>query len=301
MTSNPWALTIHSFSVIVKHEAIIHRFDGGVAEFERVFSPPRKNGALCLVVCRSLPDAEQVRGLLIASGLEPGHDFAVADMMHGPLEPHPGFQFDCAGEFPGIRWTVALHEGDTDEHQSFVRPEDFPAKSYHFTYDEAGRQSLLVKFEKEHDEPRRDEGPRRAMRDEGPLNDPDSAPSNLSAPQSLEDRHATHTIRIQYTTGLMASHDCWEAAGEVEIDVDGSALSIIRSGAEIEMEPIAVRPKRSNPDLQWSSFSWRFNDPKPGNCTIMMPVEDDETDWLEGVSIWIDGEEQPAPPRYWDE
>ena len=292
MNSHPWTLVVHSFSVVVKREAVVRRFEGGLAEFERVYNPPQKNGALSLIVCRSLADVEQVRSLLAASGLRPREDFTFADMMHGPLEPHPGFLFAT----DGVGWTVSLGEDGKDTHGSFVRPDEIMPRSYQFVTDAKGCRSLVLKFEETHDDRQI------AARDENTVADSNGPSSQFGDTQSPESgRNTLHTIRTEYTEGSLATHDCWDVVGEVEIDVDGSTLSLIKSGAQVEIEPLAIRPIRTDPDLQWDSFLWRFNNPKPGNFSIIVPVEDDASDWLEAVATWIDGEAQPAPPRYWDE
>ena len=72
MTSDPWALPAHFYSIIIKRQAIIRSFPGGVGEFERVHSPG-KNGALFQIGCMSHQDTDYVLSQLNDAGLRYSH------------------------------------------------------------------------------------------------------------------------------------------------------------------------------------------------------------------------------------
>lgn len=87
-------LFVSLFSIIVKRAAVARSFPGDVEEFERVYEPARKNGALFLLVRMSLNDVDHVLDRLFAQGLIPGQDIAVAGMVQGPLLECPGVVFE---------------------------------------------------------------------------------------------------------------------------------------------------------------------------------------------------------------
>jgi hypothetical protein len=105
-TGDPWALATSFYSIIVKREAVLRSFPGGVEEFERALEPPSKNGALYLMPRLSLDDVEHALRYLNGAGLIPGQDVAVAEMGSGPLLKCPGLIFRREGELLDVHWTV---------------------------------------------------------------------------------------------------------------------------------------------------------------------------------------------------
>lgn len=127
MTSDPWALQAKFYSIIIKRQAIIRSFPGGVEEFERVHSPG-KNGGLFQIACMSLQDTEYVLARLNDAGVIPGKDIGVIDMLEGPLLECPGIAFRCLGDGFPHAWAVNVEVGCA-QLETLAEPEAQPTPS----------------------------------------------------------------------------------------------------------------------------------------------------------------------------
>lgn len=104
--ADPWALPADCLSVIVKREAIASRSLRGVEEFIRTQSPSHQNGALFVLTRTAATDMDVVLADLARWGLQPGRDFAIADMAQGPLIECPGIVFISPDKSGTESWTV---------------------------------------------------------------------------------------------------------------------------------------------------------------------------------------------------
>jgi len=100
------ALPVSYFSIIVKREAVISRFPGGIEALGVRFGIFRQNSALLMLVSMSGGDATRITDDLERAGLRGGKDFAVGDMFQGPLLSCPGLVFEAVGDSPMPRWVV---------------------------------------------------------------------------------------------------------------------------------------------------------------------------------------------------
>jgi len=78
-------LLIGFFSVVVKRDAVAHRYLGGLEAFDRVHGAARRNQDLSLLVRMSMMDVDLVFRQLDASGLVAGKDFGLIEMHQGVL------------------------------------------------------------------------------------------------------------------------------------------------------------------------------------------------------------------------
>lgn len=100
------ALLVSFFSVVVKIDAVVRRYPGGVEGLNAMHGIVRRNGTLAVIVSMSADEAGVIVENLRGSGLEPGKDIAVGDMMQGELLRCDGIVFESSGDWKAPRWDV---------------------------------------------------------------------------------------------------------------------------------------------------------------------------------------------------
>jgi hypothetical protein len=98
-----WSLPVGCYSIIVRHDAVLRDFPGGVREFERAFTPVRGDWVVFMLIALSEEALDKVLARLAEGGLRPGVDVAVADKLRRPI-------LECPG--------VAVQGGDKTSHRS---------------------------------------------------------------------------------------------------------------------------------------------------------------------------------------
>ena len=96
--STPWSLPVGCYSIIVRHDAIVRRFPGGVRAFEQAYRPSRKSWVLYLLTALTAEDLGGVLERLKEEGLEPGRHLAVADTLRRPVLECRGVAFRDHGQ-----------------------------------------------------------------------------------------------------------------------------------------------------------------------------------------------------------
>jgi hypothetical protein len=115
--SRPEALDITFYSILVLREAVVRSYAGGLKAFDQDFLPARPSQAIAKLVRMSAGDTEHLLGQLNAAGLVLGVDFAVADMMEGPLLECPGIIFEGTDGFPP-RWLASALCAPPEQHET---------------------------------------------------------------------------------------------------------------------------------------------------------------------------------------
>ena len=117
--STPWSLPVGCYSIIIKHEAIIRSFPGGVRAFETAYKPIRKSWVLYLLMALSSEALDRLLARLGEDGLRCGFDFAVADKVRRPIAECPGVTFTGHGRH---QWTVDVEEVDVRDADALIPP-----------------------------------------------------------------------------------------------------------------------------------------------------------------------------------
>lgn len=106
-------IVITMIKVILKTESIEKNYVGGWKAFvERYEMDEFYKLAIVPLTAMSYGDLNATVDELVAKGLKPGRDFAVADARQGVLEPCEGIEFEerAIGEYPrdGLEWIAKL-------------------------------------------------------------------------------------------------------------------------------------------------------------------------------------------------
>lgn len=104
----PWALPVGCYSIVVRHDAVIRSFPGGVKEFERVHQPVRSDWVLFMLIALSEEALHLVLARLAEADLRPGVDVAVADKLRRPILGCPGVTFEKEPGSVHTGWKVGL-------------------------------------------------------------------------------------------------------------------------------------------------------------------------------------------------
>lgn len=108
------SITIKFMTILVKKSAVQRHYHGGELAFRSDFPQPLEDGYLFGIVSMSGSDTQYVLDLMKDKGLELDSACAIADMHHGPIEPHPHFLFrNTSLDFPP-QWECQLI-GDVPE------------------------------------------------------------------------------------------------------------------------------------------------------------------------------------------
>jgi len=237
MTSDPWAVPAHFYSIIVKRGAVVRSFPGGPEEFERLHQPSKKNGALYLLTVMSLSDAEQVLASLSDQGVLPGKDVAVVDMVQGPLLECSGLTFTSEGEGLETRWWVNVVARPP---QAVQEPRRIVATLVHHLYSDTGPDELVDR------------------------------PCQSVASGSDQPEGTMHTIKITYTYGVVAAQgQLDDALGEHSVLVDGATYKRILAGETVSAAGQGFQALDETHDDEWL-----FNAPARGWVAFFADDED---------------------------
>lgn len=97
-------IAVRFFTIVIHAASIASKYRGGNYEFRRTYPSSLQNSFLRAISVMSSGELEEVLERLRRSGLTPGQDLAVGEMMHGEWIACPGIRFEPRIESPFPKW-----------------------------------------------------------------------------------------------------------------------------------------------------------------------------------------------------
>ena len=308
---DPHPLLVAFMSVIVKRSAVTRSYPDGVEGFLTRHRPTLQDGQLFSLPCMSLDDVDHILALLNDEGIIPGEDIAVCDMHAGPLLYCDGIrlELDSTDDFLGAWFTYCdpayvaprAPEVPCDPTEPLLAVE-FPAPPVVIAKGEStpwhrvtfgnGPVHWIGGYDEEDE-----------CRPVEPKSGPDinqnatehPVLSSIPAASGIPAR----TIRIEYTSVLLASHGLMENPnGEHCIKVDEETFALITAGETVGIDGQGIHVAEEGA----VSDRWLFNGRGPGTAMFYLDRDDGygPGEDFEAIAIWFDEEPQPRPKSWWD-
>lgn len=114
MANSAWFLPVGSYAIVVKVDAVVRSFPGGLTAFQSTYSPIRKREAHLMILAFTEEAAERLLAELDAVGLVRGVDVAASDMLGRPWVSCAGIAFRRHRGSTYVRWMVDVCDDSQD-------------------------------------------------------------------------------------------------------------------------------------------------------------------------------------------